>query len=128
MTTPAELGLPDRLENDVRIAFPKAGRLMDYNGSRKCAIDTNCKICVGHDSGYRRSIQECQSLLCPFWTLRPYATKEQRTHPVGLVPTAEQYTELHEATISDAQRASGARLAAQRPKTELPTRIPLAGL
>jgi hypothetical protein len=100
----AKYGLRQCVENEVRVTRPQLGHKADYCGSRTAAIHTFCLTCMG---GSRADVVACQSSSCPLWQFRPGGKKGVR--PPG-IPTKEQYKEMIDASVSDAQREAGKKL------------------
>jgi hypothetical protein len=100
----AKYNLKPRLENEMRVSRPQLGKKADYAGSRTAAIQLFCLSCMG---GCRADVVACASYSCPLWQFRPGGKKGVR--PAG-IPTAEQYDEMIDDSVSAKQRAAGRKL------------------
>ena len=100
----AKYQLSQRVENEMRVSRPQLGFKADYKGGRTAAIQLFCLGCMG---GNRADVVACQCYSCPLWQFRPGGKKGVR--PPG-IPTAAQYEEMIDASVSQKQREAGKKL------------------
>jgi hypothetical protein len=98
------------IEKQLRAKRPKMACAADHGNSRKAAIHLNCIACQG---GSRKAATVCTIQECFLWPFRPSASGERDP---GAVPTEKAYLAAHDATITDAQREAGKRLASKGDK------------